>query len=103
MGLFTTSKKEQSSLTSEGDAYKKALKKHSPWANVKAPRFKTAKEKEATRRLEVQKNRRQTELYRSRADVKRAKRAASHPYEKDSTKLSDLRRRAGKSGKMRIF
>lgn len=103
MGLFGTSKKEKQSFTAEGDAYKKALKTHSPWASAKFPRLKTAKEKEAARRLEVQKNRRQSELYRSRAEVKRAKRSASHPYEKESVKLSAIRRKAGKSGKMRIF
>ncbi len=58
---------------------------------------------ERKRKEELGKLKGKTEVYTARAKYKRAKRAASHPYEKQSLKLSELSKKAGKSGKMRLL
>ena len=88
MGLFGWTAKD----------YYKTQKKHVLKVVAAAKRRQDKSQKREIERLE-----KQTQVYKARATLKRAKHAANHPYDKGSYKLSDLRRKAGKSGKMRIF
>jgi len=65
---------------------------------------KIKKTQEKSRKRELEKLEKQTEVYEARAKHKRAKHAASHPFEKSGGfGLGKKVKKLGKSGRMRVL